>query len=64
MELAAKGENDMRTKLLAIAIALGSLLGAQQAVAKSSTKTTSTKKHHKHHNTKKTSIASMVAPAA
>jgi hypothetical protein len=51
--LNAGGESNMPTKLLAIAMVLTSLFGAQQAVAKSSTKTKTTattkKKHHKKH---------------
>jgi len=56
----------MKTKLLAIAIALGSLFSAQQAVAKSSkTKTSaSAKKHHHKSHTKKAGTMSMMTPTA
>jgi len=49
----------MTTKLLAIAMVLASLFGAQQAVAKSSTKTkttSTTKKKHKKHPKKTAAI--------
>ena len=46
----------MRMRILTIAVALASIFGAQQAVAKSHSKTASTsKKHHKH--MKKTAAA-------
>ena len=56
----------MKTKLLAVTMALASLFGAQQAIAKSSTKTkttTSTKKHHKK-QTKKATATRIAEPAA
>ena len=56
----------MKTKLLAVTMALASLFGAQQAVAKSSTKTkttAATKKHHKKHM-KKAAATRITAPTA
>jgi hypothetical protein len=70
MELAAEGQAIMRNTFLAIAIALASVFGAQQAVAKNSTRhstktkaTAAAKKHHKTHM-KKTAALSMVTPTA
>jgi hypothetical protein len=64
MELAAEGEVDMTNKVLAIAMTVASLFGAQQAVAKTHTKTTAaTKKHHKH-NAKKAAAPRITAPTA
>jgi hypothetical protein len=57
----------MTTKFLAIAMTVASLFGAQQAVAKTSTKTTAaTKKHHKHNknNMKKAAAPRITAPTA
>lgn len=42
----------MKTRLLITAIALASVFGAQQAVAKSSTKSHATSKKHKHKKNK------------
>ena len=60
----------MKSKFLAMVIALASVFGAQQAVAKNSTthstktkSTASAKKHHKTHM-KKAAALSMVAPTA
>jgi hypothetical protein len=60
-----KKENQMTTRFLAIAMAIAMLFGAQQAVAKSSTKTNAAakKKHHKHHM-KKAAAASTRALSA
>ena len=66
ISLNAEGEGNMTTKLLAIAMVLTSLFGAQQAVAKSSTKTkttSTTKKKHKKHP-KKTAAVRIMAPTA
>ena len=66
ISLNAEGESNMTTKLLAIAMVLTSLFGAQQAVAKSSTKTkttSTTKKKHKKHP-KKTAAIRIMAPTA
>jgi hypothetical protein len=66
ISLNAEGESNMTTKLLAIAMVLASLFGAQQAVAKSSTKTkttSTTKKKHKKHP-KKTAAVRIMAPTA
>jgi hypothetical protein len=61
---ACRRRNDMKTKFLAMAMALASLFGAQQAFAKHSTKTTAaTKKHHKHHM-KKTAALNITVPNA
>jgi hypothetical protein len=66
ISLNAGGESNMTTKLLAIAMVLTSLFGAQQAIAKSSTKTkttATTKKKHKKHP-KKAAATRLTAPTA
>ena len=66
ISLNAGGESNMTTKLLAIAMVLTSLFGAQQAIAKSSTKTkttATTKKKHKKHP-KKAAATRIMAPTA
>jgi len=53
----------MRARLLTIAVALASVFGAQQAIAKSSTKPTTNKQHHHKKHMKKTA-ALTTAPTA
>jgi hypothetical protein len=49
---ALEGENGMKTRFLAIAMALASVFAAQQAVAKSSKGTATSKKQKKHKKNK------------
>jgi hypothetical protein len=57
-----KRRNEMKKRILTVAVALASVLGVQQAFAKSPTTTASSSKKHHHKKHKKTAAVSPATP--